>query len=86
MALIEDVMRSGFENYFALHIYNMQSSGSSHQSHRLKPETHYAVAVVARPKRPLCAVAKQVASVAKLVAFEVKYVELLTLVAVVAFV
>ena len=52
----------------------------------IKPETHYAVAVVARPKRPLCAVAKLVASVAKLVALEVKHVELLTLVAIVAFV
>ena len=54
---------------------------------KLKAETHLAVAVVARPKRPpLCAVAKLVASVAKLVALEVQHVELLTLVAVVAFV
>ena len=31
-------MWSGFVNYFALHIDNIQSSGSSHQSHRLSEQ------------------------------------------------
>ena len=31
-------MWSGFVNYFSLHICNMQSSGSSHQSHRLSEQ------------------------------------------------
>ena len=32
-------MWSGFVNYFSLHIiHNMQSSGNSHQSHRLNEQ------------------------------------------------